>query len=182
MSVYRVSERYARSLFELAQLHGHLSKVSKDMEAIERLWGDLRPFRRFLESPILRENKKVDVLRALFSERFHQLSMRFIELLTKKGRAPYLGAIASAFMARYWDHGGFISAELRVASPISDSLRQQFEQYVGKLTQKKPRLALSLREELLGGFVLRLGNQQIDKSVASQLASIRKSFMQASST
>lgn len=181
MSAQRISERYARSLFGVAEEQQILPAVYADMQLIEELCGQSRPLRRFLESPILREHKKISVLRALLAKHLHKISMQFIELLTRKGRAPYLQALAAAFIARYQAHEGLIPAQLRVAQPISEDIKQQFTSYITKITQKKPLLKTQLRPELLGGFVLRLGTHQIDKSVATALRHFKKTFMQPSS-
>ena len=174
MSTHRISTRYARSLFELAAEQHCLREVQQDMQTIEAISAASRPFRRFLGSPILREHKKIEVLRALFTEHIHELSMRFIELMTRKGRAIYLRGMASAFVARYYEQEGFISAELQVAAPIAEDLKPSFARYVEQVTQRKPLLKYVLRPDLLGGFVLRFRNQQIDKSVSAQLRRTQK--------
>ena len=176
MSAHRISARYARSLFELSAERACLREVQEDMKQVEALSVASRPFRRLLESPILGEHKKVEVLRAIFKAHLHELSMRFIELMTRKGRARYLRGMAAAFIARYYEQEGFVSAELRVAAPISETLKSSFTQYVSKLTHKKPLLRHIVWPELLGGFVLRFRDQQIDKSVAAQLRKTRKTL------
>ena len=178
MSAERISERYARSLFEIAKEQQVLSEVHTDMAMIESLCRDSVPLRRFLQSPIIGEQKKVAVLRAIFAKSVHSISMQLIELLTKKGRAAYLGPLSSSFVARYRAYKGHIHAELLVAHALDDKLQQQFIRYIEKLTQKEPLLKTKVQPSLVGGFVLRLGTQQVDKSVATQLRDLKKTLMQ----
>ena len=181
MSVERISERYARSLFEVAKEQQVLLDVHQDMHMVAELCASSLPLRRFLSTPIIRPERKLNILQLLFSNSLHKISMQFIGLLTRKGRSAYLQSLASAFVDRYQIYKGQISAQLLTSHSITTQEKKQFLSYIAKLTQKEVLLSTEVRPQLLGGFVIRVNDQQIDKSVATQLRDLKKSLTQRSS-
>jgi len=64
-----IAERYAKSLFELALEKGKLEQVRKDMDLIIDVCQNNRDFRHMLLSPVIRPDKKIMVMDAIFPAR-----------------------------------------------------------------------------------------------------------------
>ena len=178
MSVERICARYARSLFEVAKEQKVLAAVQADMDAVGKLCDASLELRHFLKTPIIRPEKKAKILQQLFAKSLHTTSIQLIHLLARKGRAAYLQGLATAFIARYQSYKGQVPAQLLTAQPVTLQEEHRFTNYISRLTQKEALLSTKILPKLLGGFIIRVGDLQIDKSVAAQLRNLRKTLTQ----
>jgi F-type H+-transporting ATPase subunit delta len=67
--------------------------------------------------------------------------------------------------------------KLTTAVPVSDQLKQTILQKIKAARGlKEVELDTEVRQELIGGFILEIGDQRMDSSVAFELNNIRKQF------
>lgn len=179
MSVIRVASRYAKSLLELSVEKGQLEAVYQDMERLKDLAASNRDFKVMLQSPVISSEDKLKVLSALFPENSSPVTTAFFNILTQKGRETVLLDIAKEFHKQYNTHKGIQEAEVVTTFPIDDELRQSFVQMVKEISGKeKVELRERLDEDLIGGFVLTVGDRQIDESLSSKLNQLKLKFTQ----
>jgi F-type H+-transporting ATPase subunit delta len=177
MADSRVASRYVKSLLGLAVEQGAVDAVHADMQMISKAGQTNRDFLLMLKSPIVRHEKKKEVLNKLFAGRVHPLTMAIIEILTKKNREPLLPAIAAEFHNAYNDYKGIGKASIVSAFELDASLKSQLETMVKKLSNKtQVELDQKVDKELIGGFILNVGDRQIDASIKSKLKSLKNKF------
>ena len=58
-------------------------------------------------------------------------------------------------------------------TPLTDELRKQFTDIVAKATGKTVQLAEKVDNALIGGYVLTVGDRQIDASLRSRLNELK---------
>jgi F-type H+-transporting ATPase subunit delta len=94
-----------------------------------------------------------------------------------KEREAYLPEIATAFIEQYKVHQGIQTVKLTTAVPISQEVKQAILDKV-KTDRHVPLIELNteVKEELIGGFVLEIGDELIDASIAFDLNKIRQQF------
>jgi len=179
MSLFRVASRYAKSLLELSVERGELEAVHQDMQRLLDLGEAQEEFVLMLQDPVIRSDKKLNVLKSLFSDGNAALTVDFFELLTSKRRENVLMAIAREFHKQYNIHKGIQAAELITTFPIDGELRKSFVEMVKEISGKdKVQLSEKIDEDLIGGFVLTVGDRQIDESLESKLNLLRLRFTQ----
>ena len=74
--------RYAKALLELSIENSNLKEVSYDMKRIVESSNETKDFRVFLNSPVIKSDKKIEILKVLFVG-FEKLTSSFIDLITK---------------------------------------------------------------------------------------------------
>ena len=179
MSVIRVASRYAKSLLELSVEKGQLEEVYKDMVRLKDLAASNRDFKVMLQSPDINSEKQLKVLSSLFSKNSASVTTAFFNILTQKGRETVLLDIAKEFHKQYNLHKGIQEAEVVTTFPIDEELRQSFLQMVKEISGKEQvELKETLDEDLIGGFVLTVGDRQIDESLNSKLNQLKLKFTQ----
>ena len=89
--------RYAKAFLELSSESNSVDLVAVDMERIVEAGLETGEFQLFLNSPIVKTDKKISILNSLFPE-FTELTSSFVELITKNKREYLLTEIASAFV------------------------------------------------------------------------------------
>ena len=172
MSQYRAAVRYAKSLLDLSIELKNTDVIFRDMVGIDELVRANRSFLLFIQSPIIKHQTKVRVMKAVFDGKVDKVTSAFLELLTRKGRARILHEVAQRFQDLYLDLKGVQRAEVTTAFKLDDGLRKQFEKLVSDVSEKEPQLAEKVDEEIIGGFVLDVGDQRIDTSIKSNLRRI----------
>jgi F-type H+-transporting ATPase subunit delta len=100
--------------------------------------------------------------------------MAFLKLITKNGREGLLPEIAEAFAALVRESKGIVSVSLISAAPLDASTKDAITKKVQGLVSGQLEIEEKIDESLIGGFVVRMGDTQIDASVASQFNKLKQ--------
>ncbi|WP_151086978.1 ATP synthase F1 subunit delta [Hymenobacter baengnokdamensis] len=177
MADQRVAARYAKSLLDLAQEMGTLATMKQDMDLLANTMAGSRDLRLLLRNPIVKHDKKLSILTAIFQGKVSDTLMRFFQILTSKNREAALEHIGTEFRSQYNALLGVQVAEVTSASPLTPATRAEVEKLVKQQTGL-PDVSLTEKVDpsLIGGFVLRVGDRQIDDSVKGNLRRLRTSL------
>jgi F-type H+-transporting ATPase subunit delta len=181
MADQRVAARYAKSLLDLGQEMGTLSAVKADMDLLSKTMAESRDLRLLLRNPIVKHDKKLAILNAIFKGKVSDMTLRFFTILTEKNRESAIEGIGPEFLAQYNVMQGVQSAQVTSATPLTPASRAEIQALVTKqpgLTEVQ--LTEKVDPELIGGFVLRVGDNQIDDSVRTSLRKLRTSLQENS--
>lgn len=177
MADIKAASRYVKSLLNLAVSKGVLEEVHADMLAFTKVLHENRILVIALRSPIIKHYKKKNVLEALFRGRFNDLTLSFFRIITEKNREALLPLIAAEFHEAYNEHLGIGKASVVTAVPLGNELRDEILALARKVLGR-PRIELkeNVDPEIIGGFILNAGSQQIDSSIKHQLKILRLNF------
>ena len=177
MADERVASRYAKSLLDLAREQGNLATIKQDMDLLATTMAGSRDLRLLLRNPIVKHDKKLSILTAIFQGKVSDMLMRFFQILTSKNREAALEHIGDEFLIQYNSLMGVQVAEVTSATPLSPATRAEVERMVKQQTGlAEVSLTEKVDASLIGGFVLRVGDQQIDDSVKGNLRRLRTSL------
>jgi len=171
-----IAERYAKSLFELALEKGKLEQVRKDMDLIIDVCLNNRDFRHMLLSPVIRPDKKIAVMDAVFSGKIEELSKQFYQLLSHKRREKYLEGIARQFVTKYKKHHNIHVIEIKSAAPLSAALREKIIDIIESRTKGTVELTEILDKSLIGGFIVSDEGRRYDASLTTTIKKLKKEF------
>lgn len=178
MSEIRVASRYAKSLIELAIEKGVLEEVHFDMQLFTNTVESNRELYLLLKNPIVQNDKKQAILKALFGARVNKMTNLFFEIISRKKREGNLPAIAREFHARYNEYKGIVSAEVVTTFELTAQLRKEFIAIIEKISGKSVELHERIDKSLIGGYVLRIEDKQIDESISARLMELKNEFSQ----
>jgi len=177
MADSRVASRYVKSLLSLAVEQKVLDVVHEDMQMFDQACRTNRQFANMLKNPIIKHEKKKDILEALFKGKVNPLTLAIIEILTRKNREPLLPAIAHEFHNAYNQYQGIEKATVTTTTAVDPKLKGEIEAIVKKLsTKKQVELVEKIDKDLIGGFILNVGDRQIDASIKSKLKTLKVKF------
>jgi F-type H+-transporting ATPase subunit delta len=177
MADARVASRYVRSLLGLAVEQNALEPVHQDMLMFDRVCDSNRDFLVMLRSPVIKHDLKRDILEKLFKARVHALTWAILDIITRKNREPLLPAIADSFHKAYNEYHKIGFASVISATPLDAKLRGEINAVAMKLADRtKTELVEKVDPALIGGFILNVGDKQIDASIASKLRALNLNF------
>ena len=173
MSETRIAIRYAKPLMELAEEQKKLDVVKKDMEHFLALCQELRQFSLFLKNPIIKSLRKWQILSKMFSGKMDKLSLSIIEIMTRKSREFVLEDMAAEFIRLYNIKQGITKATVTTAVALDAKLKKQFLAIVEEVSGQKVELEEEVNPNIIGGFVLNIGDRMVDDSVSGKLRDIK---------
>src|SRR5688500_8530665 len=175
----RLSGRYAKSLIDLAQETNQLEAVYKDMLYLQGVTKSSREFVVLLKSPVIKADKKAQIIDAVTAGKVTELTAKFNRLLVTKGRESDLPEIVNAFIDMYNNIKGIHKVKLTTAEPVSEELKQSILNKISKDTSiEHIELESIVRSELIGGFILEFDNNMVDASILRDLKDIKKQFQE----
>lgn len=180
MATTKAAERYAKSLYQIAASQGSQEKVLSDMQSYRNALRASRELTVVMNSPIITSSRKKAVVDALFRTGFQPITSQFFDLVIKKGREKDLGAIADAYIREDKKVKGIRDGKLVSASALSEELRKEIHSRAEKLAGGKVLLEEKVDPSLIGGFVLTIGDLQLDESVKSKLSKLHHTLVDTS--
>ena len=176
MSGIRIASRYAKSLLDLCIEKGQLDAAQADMVMLKGIMDESRDLRLMLSSPVVKADKKVDILQKLFDGQLNAITMAFITLLTRKGREGYLPEIVTSFLNQLRKQQGITVAEVTSAVALDAGSRAKMLESAAKMAGGKVELVEKVDETLIGGFILKVGDKQIDSAIANRIKALKREF------
>lgn len=173
----RVASRYSKALVELANSKGALDAIKSDMETVINLFEESREFARFIASPILTPVKKKSVLKSIFDGKVNPITSSFFDLMVDKGRENGLLQIAKETLKKYNEINGIQTVDFYTSIEMNDSVKNEISSTLAKSLGKKIELRSTVKEDLIGGYILRVDDKQIDHSVKGSLQKLRNEFV-----
>ena len=177
MVTNKVAARYAKSLLLLAQERNELAQIKKEMETLSKVIGENRDLKVMLRSPLVKKDKKINVLNLIFKEDIGTLVKSFIKIIANNNREHLLFHISGAFIELYNEMNKIITANVTSAVALDDELRDKIRNVISVLDHTDILIDEQVNEKLIGGVVLRVGDQQIDASVSRQLRILKNELI-----
>ena len=175
---FRVANRYAKALLEYALQQNVLEAVFADMTLIDKTIKSHKDLERMLISPIVKTTVKKNVLSKIFTMVTPE-TQRLFELLIHNGRLPILGVVAEKFVVQYNIDKNQKTAVVTTATPLDESTRKEMLQKVMILTKNNNvTLENKVDKNIIGGFILRVGDVQYNASVAHKLNRLKQEFQE----
>jgi len=115
------------------------------------------------------DKEKIRIIDRIFADEFHPVLVTFLKVMASRGRLGYIAAVRKAAEAIHDDMMGRVMATVKTAVPLDDALRSQITQTLGQVTNRQVRLQESVDPDLIGGMIIRIGDQVFDSSVANRL-------------
>lgn len=174
MSESRVAARYAKSLLDLAKEKNLLKEIHSDMSSLLTILNKQADLWNVLKSPIIKSDKKSQVMHSLFDSKFQTLTLGFFDILLRKKRESFVKEIAQAFIQQYNVMNGIIQATVTTANAADAAFGERMASFIEQQTGKKVELHAQTNPELIGGVVIQVGDKLFDASIAGKLRQIKQ--------
>lgn len=155
---------YARLLFELGIKYDDVKDFADKMESCPELCDALA-------SPVVTAEEKSRIIKKVFSSNISA----FAELLCSNNRAGLYKDILKAYKAIENEHNNIVSAQLFCVNTPTEEDRDKIKSMlVKKYGAADAQLDIVHNSKLLGGFVLKVGDTEYDKSCLGALKQLKK--------
>lgn len=170
----RVAIRYAKAVYEFAQSNSE--KVLQNMQTIAATLQNNQEIRDFLGNPTISGDKKENILLEVFKG-FEKETQSLFKLLLTNKRFDILGAVAQKYQEHSDDLNNIICVEVTTASELDNKLEARVLAKAKEFTNKNIKLISHLDTSIIGGYILKIGDQQYNASVKNSLQKIKREII-----
>ena len=172
---------YARAMYELAAEQDQVDALREELNAVAGLIEGRTDFAALLTSPTVDDEAKRKTLEKLFRGRCADLLVDSLQVINRNERPGFIGAVAEAFGILNEERRGGIEVQVQTATSLTESARERLESVVAKKTGRKPRIVETVDGSLIGGLIVRIGDEKLDASVARKLAVLTQALLERAS-
>lgn len=171
------AKRYAEAIFRLAGERREWDQWQKDLATLASLSQEAELV-ALLENPRIPFERKRQLLGQVAAG-VEPLALNLASLLVAKGRLAMMGEIAAEYERLLDAQRGIERAQVVTAIPLEEAEKEELSRRLAQATGRKIRLETEVSSSLIGGLVVRLGDQLLDGSLRARLQTLKKSLLEA---
>ncbi len=168
----QVGALYAKAL--LGSAGDSVDSIVTELEAVVDECLTQHPLlEQALASPRISQEQKEAMLDRIFNGRIDSRLLNFLKILCRRGRISSLRAIQMTATVMREEQQGKQRVTVTSAQDLTDDQRNQIKSRLREAYNIDAILIEKIDASLLGGIVLRIGDQVLDGSVLGKMQSIR---------
>ena len=171
----RAAIRYAKAIIENAVSNGRADAVNQDMNLILSTVSSNEELQHFLISPVVKPQEKYTAIVEIFAAVQPDTKGLFL-LLKENKRFEILAEIAKQYNAQHDVLNGIEVAKVTTAFPITPDLEAKVLAKIKEFSMSKITIENIVDPAIIGGFILRIGDQQYNASVSNRLQELKREF------
>lgn len=166
---------YARAAFDYANAHGAVEEWRAFLDRLAEL-AVLDPVHDLVSSPAVSRERRAEVLAEIAGVAVPRGGDNFLRLMARNGRLEILPAVDEEFARLEALAEGTVEAVIETAVDLDPAAAEKLVEALGKRLGRKLEASFRVVPEIIGGVVVRLGDQVIDASLATRLARLARAM------
>lgn len=175
MAESRAAIRYAKAVLSFASDQKLEDVVNNDMKLIAETVKENEDLNEALKSSVIKADAKKNVLTQVFPD-LNGATYSLIDLLVSNKRINIINQVAEKYTVLFDQLNGKETAIVTTAVPMTSDLEIKVLAKINELTNKAVVLEKIVNEDILGGFILRIGDKQYNASIANKLNKLKREF------
>ena len=177
-----IARNYAETLLALAERNGGRPAVQEFAAAADALCAVLDGdalVRRFLGTPRVSAAAKKEALRKALAGRVPDLFLRFVLVVVDKGRQGHLREVAAAYHDLVDEMLGQVRVHVTLAREPDAALQAEIGAALERRLARAVVPTFHVDADIVGGVVVRYGDQVLDGSVRRRAHELRRRMLAA---
>ncbi len=173
-----INTGYARALLEVAQAEDVVGRAEEELFRLRELLRANPALVEFLKDPNLQREGKRRALAELFAGRVHPLVLNALLMLSDLDRAGRLAAVIDEFLGLAAAARQQVSGQVTTARPLDEATLGRLAAELSRVTGQQVRLVQKVDPAILGGVIVKVGEQIVDGSLRRKLDEIQAQLAQ----
>lgn len=173
-----VSKVYSQAIFEVAVEDGRLVDVQKELDFVAVVMTEYPDLFNILKSPKISLDEKKTIVVETFGTQLSDSVINFLKIIIDKKRVSEFYEIKSSFDERVVDYTNVLKATIESVVPLNDMQISDIKLKLKQVTGKDVDIEMTINKELLGGVLIKIGDNIIDGSVRYKLEGMLESLTQ----
>lgn len=176
-----VARVYAEAMLSLATGTGVADSLREELDAVAVMTRANPGFADFLANPAIDADERQVSLERMFRGKLSDLAVDSIQVVNRKGRSALLPAVAAEYRRVHDRHQRRIEVQVASAKPLTDDQRGRLAAAIEKRTGFAPTFDEKVDPSLLGGLVVRIGDEKTDGSAVTRLHNLTAALSERAS-
>ncbi len=169
-----IERRYATALFELALQTGQMDLFEQEICQLQQIFIKEKELMEILQHPHIVQEEKIFLLERIFKDQISKEIVGLLVIMVQKNRQEQIQGVLSLFLDKVQEAKGMLTVVVTSAIPLSEEQKAKLQKKLHTSLQKQIQLQTEVDPTLLGGLVLRVGDQWIDRSIAGELQELNQ--------
>jgi F-type H+-transporting ATPase subunit delta len=169
---------YAESLLMTSDEQRQTDEVAAELADLVAYMDREPDFDRFLTAESVDADARRASLEKLFRGKMNDLLLNLLQVMNNRNRMELVRPVQRQVGSRLEERHHQQEIVVETALPLTDEMRQEIRERVGRRIGKEALLTERLRPELIGGVVIHIGDVQIDGSVASRIRAVHRRMLE----
>jgi len=178
MNTGRISVRYAKALFELANETKVAKEIYDHSYILSQTINTASDFYYILHNPVILPSEKERIINNLLGNKVNPILCSFLVLMVKKRRESYIVNALLVYQKIYREKAGIVKVVIDTPAELGEETKNNILAFVKSKFNKIPELEVRQVPDLIGGFIVEVEGLLIDLSISGQLARVRKALVQ----
>lgn len=179
MSNAIIAQRYAKAFLDIALEKQCVEDFQRDLESFGAAWDSSEELRTVLPAGDVSLSQRQSLIDAIADAlQCHDMSKTFLKVLLDKRRINIFPYVLLSFKKFVAEHAGQVTAHVTTASPIHDAAAiTAIQEAVARLKNKKVHIDAQVDPDVLGGVMIRVGDEIFDGTIAAELRRMRQNLL-----
>ncbi len=164
---------YATALFDLAKEQNKIDELAGQVSTVIEEIKDNSQFMDLLLHPKIIAEEKIKLIHTVFEDKVSEEITGILTVILRKGRQNVLLEILELFLEMVSEHRGILKATVTSAVELKNEQLVQIKKKLENSTQKKIELHTQVNQELIGGMIIRVGDNVVDASISGRLQKLK---------
>ena len=173
-----VASRYAEALFQVGEETDTTDKLYGELKAVVDIVKENKDFSNILRSPLVSKEEKKDLITKVFDGKLSQNMINFLKILADKDRLALLADIEKDFKVLLNEKNNILEGIVITAVPMKEEEVKELQTKLSAKYNKTVVLENEVDKSVLGGVLVRLGNEEIDGTVKNRLDKMKEQLSQ----
>lgn len=172
-----IADVYAKALTKLAVDAGVEEAALEELADLVTYVNANAGFESFLTSVTVDSDARRKTLEKTLRGKASDLLVNFLQVLNTKERMPLLEQVYVRYRLAFEAKRGQVEVTATSATPLTGGLREALLGALRRYTGREPILTEKVDASLIGGLVVRVGDEKIDFSVSRRLQGYHGAFL-----
>lgn len=181
-----IADRYAQALFEVGEETQTTSELYQELSELVDIFNENKDLYNFLKSPLIGREDKKNVMQNIFKNQLSNSMNNFLKLVIDKDRISAIENMKESYKSLLNDKNNILEGTAITAVKLSEkeikdlekNLSIKLEKNLSIKYNKNVTLNNIVDETILGGVLVKLGNEEIDGTVRTRLSKMKNQLSQ----
>ncbi len=170
-----IAERYAVAIYDIAKSVSNTEEVRETLNLITEKYREEDEFKSFLLNPIVTTEEKEAFLKRTF-DFISEDALKIVNYMVNKERIEFIPLIREKYLELYYKGKGKLPVVAIFAKELSECQKERLIAKLEKKYGKKVVLNLEVDENIIGGGIIKVGNNVINGSLKHQIEDMKRLF------
>lgn len=165
---------YATALFEIAKEQDKTEEFAKQVKVVIDTIEQNDQYMELLLHPKVTQEEKIELINTVFNQKVADEIAGILTIIVQKGRQNVLLDILKEFLILVNEHLGILKATVTSAVELNEKQLRQIKVNIQKTTDKEVDLHAVVDQSIIGGMIIRVGDNVVDASIAGRIQELKE--------